>query len=55
MLPGMGSGIFTTAVKRDVAPLTREQRVLAAISKLRYAFFTGYKNKIYTYTIYNNI
>ena len=44
MLPG--SGIFTSAVERGVAPHTRKQRVLAAISKLRSAFFTGYKNKI---------
>ena len=44
MLPG--SGIFTAAVKRGVAPHTRKQRVLAAISKLRSAFFTGYMNKI---------
>ena len=44
MLPG--SGIFTSAVKRGVAPHTRKQRILAAISKLRSAFFTGYKNKI---------
>ena len=47
MLPG--SGIFTAAVKRGVAPHTRKQRVLAAISKLRSAFYTGYKNKICTY------
>ena len=40
--------IFTAAVKRDVAPHTRKQRVLAAISKLRSAYFTGYKNKICT-------
>ena len=39
------------AVKRGVAPHTSKQRVLAAISKLRYAFFTGYKNKICTYYI----
>ena len=45
------SGIFTAAVKRGVAPHTRKQRVLAAISKLRSAFFTGYKNKICTYYI----
>ena len=37
-----GSGIYTAAVKRGVAPYT----VPAAISKLRSAFFTGYKNKI---------
>ena len=42
----LGSGIFTAAVKRGVAPHTRKQRVLAAISKLRSPFFTGYKNKI---------
>ena len=53
MLPG--SGIFTAAVKRGVAPHTRKQRVLAAISKLRSAFFTGYKNKIARTIIYNNI
>ena len=51
MLPGKRD--FTAAVKRGVAPHTRKQRVLAAISKLRSAFFTGYKNKICTY--YNNI
>ena len=39
-------GIFTSSVERGVAPHTRKQRVLAAISKLRSAFFTGYKNKI---------
>ena len=49
MLPGKRD--FTAAVKRGVAPHTRKQRVLAAISKLRSAFFTGYKNKICTYTI----
>ena len=51
MLPGKRDfyhcGIFTTAVKRGVAP--RKQRVLAAISKLRSAFFTGYKKKNCTY------
>ena len=41
----LGSGIFTAAVKR----VTRKQRVPAAISKLRSAFITGYKNKICTY------
>ena len=46
------SGIFTTAVKRGVAPHTRKQRVQAAISKLRSTFFTGYKNKICTYCTY---
>ena len=51
MLPGR-SGIFTTAVKRGVAPHTSKQRVLAAISKLRSAFFTGYKKKNCTYYIY---
>ena len=40
------------AVKRGVAPHTRKQRVLAVISKLCSAFFTGYKNKICTYYIY---
>ena len=45
----LGSEIFTAAVKRGVAPHTRQQRVLAAISKLRSAFFAGYKNKICTY------
>ena len=49
MLPGKRD--FTTAVKRGVAPHTRKQRVLAAISKLRSAFFMGYKNKICTYYI----
>ena len=48
----LGSGIFTAAVKRGVVPHTHKQRVLAAISKLRSAFFTGYKNKICTYYIY---
>ena len=38
--------------ERGVAPHTCKQRVLAAISKLRSAFFTGYKNKICTYYIY---
>ena len=42
----LGSGIFTSAVERGVAPHTSKQRVPAAISKLRSAFFTGYKNKI---------
>ena len=42
-------GIFTAAVKCGVAQHTRKQRVLAAISKLRSAFFTAYKNKICTY------
>ena len=51
MLPGR-SGIFTTAVKRGVAPHTSKQRVLAAISKLRSAFFTGYKKNNCTYYIY---
>ena len=45
----LGSGIFTAAVKRGIAPHTRKQRVLAAISKLRSAFFTGYKNKTCEY------
>ena len=39
------------AVKRGVAPHTHKQRVLAAISKLRSAFFTGYKKK-FARTIY---
>ena len=39
------------AVKRGVVPHTSKQRVLAAISKLRSAFFTGYKNKFCTYYI----
>ena len=43
--------IFTAAVKRGVVPHTRKQRVLAAISKLRSAYFTGYKNKSCTYYI----
>ena len=34
------------------APHARKQRVLAAISKLRSTFFTGYKIKICTYYIY---
>ena len=42
----LGSGIFTSAEERGIAPHTRKQRVLAAISKLRSAYFTGYKNKI---------
>ena len=41
----LGSGIFTPAVERGVAPHTRKQRVQAAISKLRSAFFKGYKEK----------
>ena len=49
MLPGKRDFY---AVERGVAPHTRKQRVLAAISKLRTAFFTGYKNKICTYYIY---
>ena len=49
MLPGKGD--FTAAVKCGVAPHTRKQRVLVAISKLRSAFFTGYKNKLCTYYI----
>ena len=57
MLPGRG-GIFTTAVKRGVAPHTSKQRVLAAISKLRSAFFTGYKKKklhaLYIMIIYDS-
>ena len=48
----LGSGIFTSAVERGVAPHTRKQRVLAAISKLRSAYFTGYKNKNCTYCTY---
>ena len=49
MLPGKRD--FTAAVKRGLAPHTRKLRVLAAISKLRSAFFTGYKNKICMYYI----
>ena len=49
MLPGKR---FTTAVKRGVAPRTRKQRIPAAISKLRSAFFTGYKNKSCRYCTY---
>ena len=48
----LGSGIFTSAVERGIAPHTRKQRVLAAISKLRSAYFTGYKNKNCTYCTY---
>ena len=51
----LGSGIFTSAVERGIAPHTRKQRVLAAISKLRSAYFTGYKNKNCTYCTYYNI
>ena len=50
MLPA--KRVFTVAIMRGVAPHTRRQRVLAAISKLRSAFFTGYKNKICTYYVY---
>ena len=50
MLPGKLD--FTATVERGVAPLTRKQRVLAAISNLFSAFFTGYKNKICTYYKY---
>ena len=50
MLPGK-----RPAVERGVAPHTRKQRVLAATSKLRSAFFTGYKKKICTYCTYHNI
>ena len=35
--------MFTTAIKRGVAPHTHKQKVLAAISKLRSTFLTGYK------------
>ena len=48
----LGSGIFTSAVERGIAPHTRKQRVLAAISKLSSAYFTGYKNKNCTYCTY---
>ena len=48
----LGSGIFTSVVERGIAPHTRKQRVLAAISKLRSAYFTGYKNKNCTYCMY---
>ena len=48
MLPGKR----TAAVERGVAPHTCKQRGLAAISKLRSAFLTGYKNKICTYYTY---
>ena len=51
VLAGQGSRIFTSAVEHGVAPHTRKQRVLVAISKLRSAFFTGCKNKICTYYI----
>ena len=50
MLPGKRD--FYHAVKRGVAPHTRKQRVPAAISKLRSAYFTGYKKKNCTYYIY---
>ena len=50
MLPGKRD--FTAAVKRGVAPHTRKKRVLAVISKLRSAYFTGYKNNFFcTYYI----
>ena len=47
MLPGKRD--FYRCCKARRSPHTRKQRVLAAISKLRSAFFTGYKNKICTY------
>ena len=50
MLPGKRD--FYRCCKARRSPHTRKQRVLAAISKLRSAFFTGYKNKI-ARTIYN--
>ena len=51
MLPGKRD--FYRCCKARRSPHTRKQRVLAAISKLRSAFFTGYKNKI-ACIIYNN-
>ena len=50
MLPGKRD--FYRFCKAWRSPHTRKQRALAAISKLRSAFFTGYKNKI-ARTIYN--
>ena len=50
MLP-WEAGFLLAAVKRGVAPHKHKQRVLVAISKLRSAFFTGYKNKNCTYYI----
>ena len=52
MLPGKRD-FYLCCIERGVAPhIHVKQRVLAAISKLRSAFFTGYKNKICTYYIY---
>ena len=48
MLPGKRD-FYLCCRERGVAPHTRKQRVLAAISKLRSAFFMGYKNEICTY------
>ena len=53
MLPGKRD-FFRCCKARRRAPHTRKQRVLAAISKLRSAFFTGYKNKICTYYLLYN-
>ena len=47
MLPGKRDFYRCCKVRRSAT--TRKQRLLAAISKLRSAFFTGYKNKICTY------
>ena len=44
MLPGKRD--FYRCCKARRSPHTRKQRIPAAISKLRSAFFTGYKNKI---------
>ena len=51
MLPGKRD-FYHCCKARRIATHTRKQRVLAAISKLRSAYFTGYKNKICTYYIY---
>ena len=51
----LGSGIFTAAVKRGVAPHTRKQRVLAAISKLRSAFLRVIRTKFARTNIYNYV
>ena len=46
MLPGKWDFYRCCLARRSA---TRKQRVPAAISKLRSAFFTGYKNKNCTY------
>ena len=44
MLPGKRDFYRCCKARRGAAPHTRKQRVLEAISKLRSAFFTVYKN-----------